>query len=61
MLLKGKISGGFAPPFLSIGDDSEDEIRNSTTKSSQSIQINASVDSDDGNKLLKAVCRRRLN
>lgn len=48
MLLKGKGSGGLAPPFLNIGGDSEDEAKTSGIKPPQPIPIPTSVDSDDG-------------
>ncbi|KAF5281886.1 hypothetical protein FQR65_LT14469 [Abscondita terminalis] len=43
MLLKGKGTGGLAPPFLTLGGESEDEIHLKPV----SIPISASIDSDD--------------
>lgn len=52
MLLKGKGSGGMAPPFLQFGgvSDSEDELKiplHSTTPQ-KNAPIPTSIDSDDG-------------
>lgn len=47
MLLKGKGSGGMAPPFLTLGDDSEDEKVPNADGDNKSMHIPTSVDSDD--------------
>lgn len=46
MLLKGKGSGGIAPPFLQFGGDSDDE--HNADFASKPPPIPTSVDSDDG-------------
>lgn len=52
MLLKGKGPGGMAPPFMSLGVDSDsEETKTNVDKSVNSVPIPMSVDSDDG-KLL---------
>lgn len=47
LLLKGR-SGDMAPPFLSLGGESDDESKSSFDKISKPIPIPTSIDSDDG-------------
>lgn len=49
LLLKEKGCGGMAPPFLSLGVDSDDESKAGIEKSLKSAPIPTSIDSDDGN------------
>lgn len=46
MLLKGKGSGGIAPPFLTFGGESEDETNIDLIPKPPPIPT--SIDSDDG-------------
>lgn len=48
LLLKGRASGGMAPPFLSLGGESDDESKSSFDKIPKSVPIPTSIDSDDG-------------
>lgn len=48
LLLKGKCPGGMAPPFMSIGVDSDDESKTNIENSLKPVPIPTSVDSDDG-------------
>lgn len=48
MLLKGKGPGGMAPPFLSLGADSDDDAKNILNSTPKPISIPTSIDSDDG-------------
>ncbi|RZC33408.1 RRM 1 domain containing protein, partial [Asbolus verrucosus] len=47
LLLKGRGSGGMAPPFLTLGGDSDDESKSSFDKMPKSVPIPTSIDSDD--------------
>lgn len=49
LLLKGKGPGGMAPPFLSLGVDSDDESKG--ILSNKPISIPTSIDSDDGKNI----------
>lgn len=48
LLLKGKGSGGMAPPFLTLGADSDDDSKNILNSTPKPISIPTSIDSDDG-------------
>lgn len=48
LLLKGKGSGGMAPPFLSFGVDSDDDAKNILNNTTKPVSIPTSIDSDDG-------------
>ncbi|XP_068901901.1 histone-lysine N-methyltransferase SETD1 isoform X4 [Tenebrio molitor] len=48
LLLKGRGSGDMAPPFLTMGGDSDDESKSSFDKMPKAVPIPTSIDSDTG-------------
>lgn len=51
LLLKGRGTGGMAPPFLTLGGDSDDDTKGCFDKMAKSVPIPTSIDSDDGQLL----------